>query len=293
MSSYPPPPPPQPPYGQQPQYPPPPQYPPQGYPQQPYGQPPYGQQPPPYGQQPPKKSNVLMIVLLVIGGIVLLGVTAVVGTGYYIYYKAKRAGFDSDLMKRNPGYAAAKMLVTASGELDIISADDSTGTIRVRNKRDGKEMTMKFDPEKKTMVIVDENGKEASVKITGEGSNGGIEVKGPEGEFKAGAGGKTPAWVPTYPGSSPENSFSMTTGDADTFTYSFQTSDSVEKVISWFKDALTSGGYKITSEMTGSSANEHGGVLVAENTEQKRTLTVTISTSDNKTQVAVQAIAKK
>ena len=62
-------------------------------------------------------------------------------------------------MTKNPGYATAKLMVTMNPELDTVSSDDSSGTIVVREKKTGKTMTFKFDAEKKSMVVMDEDGK--------------------------------------------------------------------------------------------------------------------------------------
>ncbi len=95
----------------------------------------------------------------------MIGVTAMCGlAGYFIMHKAKQAGFDSGLLTTNPAYAAAKMVATMNPDVETVTTDDSSGTITVRDKKSGKTTTLKFDPEKKTMVVIDENGKEATVK---------------------------------------------------------------------------------------------------------------------------------
>src|SRR5258708_7343889 len=124
---------------------------------------------PPTGTPPPKSSNkVIFWVLGIIGGLILVFILGVVGLVSYGVHKAKQMGFDSELANKNPGYAVAKMMLTSNPDLEIVRSDDSTGTVTVRNKRDGKTVTMKFDAEKKTMVVIDENGKEATVKISGD-----------------------------------------------------------------------------------------------------------------------------
>src|SRR6185437_11270453 len=89
---------------------PPPSWPPQGPPQMPpQGMAPQGM--PPQGP-PAKKPNVLMWILIAIGGIVVLGMVAVGVTSYLfvrtVSHVVKEAGFDPDLMQRNPGLAMAK-----------------------------------------------------------------------------------------------------------------------------------------------------------------------------------------
>ena len=95
----------------------------------------------------------------------MVGFTAMCGLGgYFLMRKAKQSGLDSGALTKTPAYATAKMMVTMNPELEIVSSDDSSGTIVVREKKTGKTMTFKFDPDKKSMVVVDEDGKEATVK---------------------------------------------------------------------------------------------------------------------------------
>ena len=107
----------------------------------------------------------------------MLGATAMCGlAGYFIMHKAKEAGLDSGLLSKNPFYAAAKMAATVNPDVETVTTDDSNGTITVRDKKTGKTTTLKFDPEKKTMVVIDENGKEATVKVNTDGDKGSVEV---------------------------------------------------------------------------------------------------------------------
>jgi hypothetical protein len=46
-------------------------------------------------------------------GLILLSFGSCAVIGFYAMHKMKQAGFDSELMKKNPGYAGAKMAVAA------------------------------------------------------------------------------------------------------------------------------------------------------------------------------------
>ncbi len=160
----------------------------------------------------PQKSSGTKVLLWVVGivvGLILISFASCAVLGFYAMHKVKQAGFDSDLMKKNPGLATAKMAVAMSPDTEIVSSDDNAGTIVVRDKKTGKVVTMKFDPQKKAMVITDENGKTTSMTMAGEGANARMEMKSSEGTMKIGSGSdKAPDWVPVYPGSSPQNTFS-------------------------------------------------------------------------------------
>jgi len=254
----------------------PPQYPPQGQPpqyQQPYPQ----QYPPQYGQQPlppAKKSNVLLWIL---GGIAVLlfGITLTCGAiGFFVMHKVKQAGFDSDLMKSNPGLAMTKMVAAMNPNAEIVSTNDRAGTVTIRDKTNGKTVTLKFDPDKKTMVVIDEDGKESSVKITGDGQNGAVEVHSSEGSMKFGAaaGNQAPAWVPVYPGSSPQGTFSSQTAEGNQQSFTFKTSDAPAKVLAYYQGQLKSSGFNVNMATGG----DQGGMVQAEDATKKRTIVVTI-----------------
>src|SRR5258708_14743318 len=125
---------------------------------------------------PAKKSNVLMWVLGGCGTLILLVIIAFVGLGMWGMHKVKEAGLDPELMKKNPGLATARMTVAMNKDLELISSDDSAGTIVGRDKKTGKTATMKFDAEKKTLGLADGNGKTGTLTVPHNGSG----MQGPE-----------------------------------------------------------------------------------------------------------------
>jgi hypothetical protein len=238
---------------------------------------------------PAKKSNVLLWVLGGCGSLILLCIIAFVAIGYWGMHKVKEAGIDPELMKKNPGLATARMTVAMNKDLEMVSSDDSAGTIVVRDKKTGKTSTMKFDPEKKTMVIIDESGKQGTITVTDKG----MEMKGPEGSMKMGAGAdKPPDWVPMYPGSTPTNTFSATSEGEQTGSLMFVTSDAPEKVLSTYGDLLKAGGFKV-STTSNTTDGKVAGIVTAEDKDGKRTVMATASPDDKGTNVSVTFSVKK
>lgn len=240
---------------------------------------------------PGKKSNILIWIL---GGIValMIGVTAMCGlAGYFIMHKAKQAGFDSGLLTTNPAYAAAKMVATMNPDVDTVSTDDGSGTITVRDKKTGKTTTLKFDPNKKTMVVIDENGKEATVRVNTDGDKGLVEVQSAEGNMKFGASASSqmPGWMPVYPGSSPTGTFSTQTKEGNQSTFAFKTQDAPAKVMAYYQEQLKSGGFSINM----ATNTPQGGMVMAEDSGKNRSLMITASSSSEGTEVSLTAIEKK
>jgi hypothetical protein len=238
----------------------------------------------------PQKSSgtkILLWIAGIIAGLLLITFASCAVIGFYAMHKMKQAGFDSDLMKKNPGLAGAKMAVALNPDAEIVSSDDNAGTIVVRDKKTGKVVTMKFDPRKKAMVITDENGKTSSLTATGEGANASMEMKGPEGTMKMGSGAdKAPDWVPVYPGSSPQTAFSASTAEEQSGSYTFVTKDAADRVISFYGDTLKSAGFAV-SNMTTNSEGKVGGMVSGEDKASKRAVVVSLGSEDDGTHVNV------
>ncbi len=264
---------------------------------------------------PAKTGSGGKVLLWIFGGcatLVVLGILVFVGIGFFAVHKMKQAGLDPDLMKKNPVLAVAKFTVAANPDLETVSSDDSSGTIVVRDKKTGKTSTMKVDPDKKIMVVTDENGKSVTMKldpannklvmtddtgktatITADAQAGNIEIKGPDGNVKLGTGAdKAPSWVPSYPGSNPQAAVSINDANEQGGSFSFVTSDSADKVLSYYGDALKSGGFKV-STITSNANGKSGGIVAGQNDGQKRSVTFTVSTENDGTHVAAIFNEKK
>jgi hypothetical protein len=249
------------------------------------------------------------VLLWILGGcatIVVLGTLAVGGVIWYGVHKAKQAGLDPELIKKNPVLAAAKLSVAANPDTEMVSSDDSSGTIVVRDKKTGKVSTMKVDPDSKTMTVTDENGKTVTMKldpnnnrlvltddkgktatITADAQAGNVEIKGPDGNFKMGSSAdKAPSWVPVYPGASTQNVFSASSNGEQTGTYAFTTKDAPDRILSFYDSQLKSGGFK-TSNTTNTTNGKVSGMVTGTADNDKRTVLVVVGSEDDGTKVSV------
>ena len=199
----------------------------------------------------------------------------------------KSAGFDSELMQKNPGLAMAKMVTAMNKDYETVKTNDREGTITVREKSTGKVMTMKFDPDTKKMVIVTDDGK-SSVSI---GENG-VTATGADGstvKYGQAVGNTAPSWVPIYPGSSPQGTMSSTSPDGTQNTFTFKSKDPAAKIIEYYSDQLKTAGFAIN--MTTNTAE--GGMVQATNEGKKQTISVIVGSSSDGTETAITAIEKK
>ena len=248
---------------------------------------------PPMGVPPPpvkKKMGPLGWVLIGCGGLVVLTVIVVGALGFLAYQKAKHAGVDLDLMKTNPGLAAAKMVVAANPDLDLISEDDDRGIIRVHDRKQNKNFIVNFEDAKKGKLTLQEEGKEAvTMSASGDGANGSFEVKSSEGSFKVGGGGPVnlPSWVPSYPSSQPQATMTAEDAQGKHASFNFKTGDSVDKVVSFYKDGLTSSGLKVSNSSMTEGNGTTTGLVSAKDDSGNREVMVMAATQSGETTVTV------
>jgi hypothetical protein len=208
---------------------------------------------PQYGapQPMPKKTSPLVWILATLGGLLVFGMVACGVVSYLVVKTVQHAGFDPDLMKNNPGLAMTKMVTALNPDLEV------------------KTVTYKFDPDKKSLVIIDEKGEQVS--------------------FGSGAGNQMPSWVPVYPGSSPEGQYSAQTAEGSTGNFTVKTSDGADKVIAFYQDQLKTAGFNVTLMSSGIQ----GGMLSAEDAASKRSVLVTVGPSSTPTIANLTVSEKK
>lgn len=170
-------------------------------------------------------------VLLVLAVLFLLGIAALMGTGYYFFRQLTDA----------PGGARAAVLRMANPDYEIVEVDEKEKQIRVRHKKTGKEGTIPLERLERGSVI--------SPKDVGL-SNEEAGLKAP------------PAWV-QYPDAVVES----TAGDARNTQLTLKTEDPPEKVFEYYETQLKANGYEVSSvsltkTVTGSSKDGTGKVVV-------------------------------
>ncbi|MGH9559163.1 MAG: hypothetical protein ACRD30_07970, partial [Bryobacteraceae bacterium] len=211
--------------------------------------------------------------------------------GYLIFRTVKNAGFDPDLMKRNPGLAMTKMATALNPEIETVSTNDRAGTITMRDKTTGKIATFKFDPDKKTLVVAGDDGKQVQFSASGQGDNASFEMKSADGTVKVGsaAASAVAEWVPVYPGAPPQGTLSSENAEGSQNTYSFKTADAPAKVLAYYQDRLKGAGFTVNTMTSG----DQGGIVQAEDSGKKRSLLISASSADGQTAGSITAIEKK
>lgn len=199
---------------------------------------------PPSGASSPasqRKSKTLMYVLLGCGGVLVVALAAAIALGLFVRQKAGDVG-------RNPAMAAAKMVAALNPDIEVVSADEATGRITLREKKTGKTITMDFrDVQKGRIRFEGDGGERVEIESEGEGKSGTFRMKTPEGELRAGAGSlaSLPSWVPVCPGAAPGEAFSAQSVEERTGTVHLKCRGAVEEVAAFYERELKAAGMKV------------------------------------------------
>jgi hypothetical protein len=195
-----------------------------------------------------RKTSIVVWILCGFAGLILLGLIGTTAVAYWFV--------------SNPGVALSKVLTAANPDLEVINVDNAGRRLTIRDRRDGKEVTVSYDDVKNGHISFsarDENGKVGQVDI-------------------GGGAGKLPSWVPVYPGAKVESHISGQGNDGDERSeggvYQFTSGDSPSQVMSFYQDKARDLGMKV--ELT--TATSEGGHFSAAEEDNNRSLVVLVGT---------------
>lgn len=229
--------------------------------------------PPPAG-----RNKILTYVLLGCGGVIVVGLVAAITLGLFVRQKAGDIG-------KNPAMAAAKMVAALNPDIEVVSADEATGRITLREKKTGKTVTMDFrDVQKGRIRFEGEGGERVEIETEGEGKPGSVRMTTPEGEFRTGQGSlaSLPDWVPLCPGAQPGGAFSAQSLKEDTGMLQLRCGGSVEQVATFYEGELKAAGMVVRRQAL-QSGGAHLVILTGEDRQTGRSLSATVASSDGST----------
>jgi hypothetical protein len=204
-----------------------------------------------YGAPPSKGKGPLFWVLLGCGGIIVLGAALIGLSSWFVMHKAREAGLTPDQMQRNPALAAARLMVAANPDVEVVSVDEDSGKITIREKKTGKTVSMDFEDVKKGKLVF-EGPEGQKVVVQGNGEQGSMKIDTPEGQVQVGGSAKAPSWVPLYPGAKTMGVMAATRSDkGDSGVLTMQTSDNPPKVVEYLSDQLKKDGFEVTRQEIG------------------------------------------
>jgi hypothetical protein len=235
------------------------------------------------------------IVALV--GIIVV-IVAVVAGGMFVAQKAKEAGLDPELMEKNPELAAAKMIVAANPDLELVEADEDAGTITIRNTKTDEELTVDYrDLEEGKIVFKTDKG-ELKIEQEAAGEGGAtMTYSGEEGEAgtvrygTATSADQLPDWLPIHEGEMTIGYITQT-DTADNGMVTIETSDSLDNISDFYKNALESDGFSITTSSMDAGGRRMVSVRGVDD-EGGRTVAMTATEENGISKIGVTFHSKK
>jgi hypothetical protein len=213
----------------------------------------------PQSNPPKPKIHPLVWILAGLAAVVVLLAVAVLVGGLLLVQKAKEAGVDAEMFRKNPAVAITKMVTAMNPNAEILSVDEDRGMLVVRDKRTGKTVTLRFDDIRNGKVTIEGDDKQ-EVIVTG---GGGADVK-------------LPRWVPGYPGAAAKATVSVQNPDQDTGNVTLTTSDEPKAVLDFYEKEFQKEGAVWKTSITRSG---EGGVIHADDEDTERTVTVAVGRS--------------
>lgn len=239
----------------------------------------------------PKKGMSTVVKVLLGCGVLLfllVGSCVVVSA----YFAKKTLGGISDFakeMESNPDSAAVKAAALAlrlNPEVEVLSSDPAAGTITVREKKTGKKVTFNLEDIKAGKFSIESDGEKAKFDIDASAENGGqMKVVTDQGTAVFGAGGgKTPEWIPAYPGGRTEGVANIEAQGEKSGTFTLRTADPPDTVLAFYESKLKAAGFEVQKASL-SFDGAPSGTLNA--TADKRQLSITAAAQDGETQALV------
>lgn len=239
---------------------------------------------------PKKGLSTLVKVLLGCGVLLLLGVgSCFVVSGYFLKKGVNKLESFAKEMESNPDAAAvraAELALRLNPELDIVSSSPEAGTITVREKATGKEVTFNLEDIRSGRFSIKSGDQETHVDIDASAENGGsMKVTSDQGTATFGAGsGAAPDWIPSYPGARTDGLATIESRGERSGSFTVSTSDAPDLLLAYFEEKLKAGGFEV-QRATLSVDGAASGTLSA--TSEKRNLSITAAAQEGTTQALV------
>jgi len=231
--------------------------------------------------QPAKSGNkVLIVILCVLGGLFLL-IGGCVAT--CVYYGGKKIKELSEQAEKNPAYATVSILASLHPDVEIVSKDEATGKITLRNKKNGEQVTL--DTTQYTADNIGDalekfaKGAQIAAQKAANATQAASESAEVSPEDSAALKAKIarfPAYVAVYPDAATDEATYESAGGVQSGTYLAHTHDDPAAILDFYEKKLKGAGFSITNK----SEQDNTGVLAALASSPTRSVTLSINPGD-------------
>jgi len=213
----------------------------------------------------------------------VLVVIAALAVGGFVWWGVGKVKDVAGDFEKNPALATARTIVKLNPEWEEVAVDEEAGTITIREKKTGKEITVDFEDLEKGRISFSSEGE----TVTFSGSEEGFKVTDESGATVMAAGGAgtegVPEWVPVYPGTSSEGGLVMRQQGRVSGSFSITTDDPPETVLEYFRATLREAGFEVRVNTYSEGDTTTGGVVYAEDKANGRTVTVMLGVENGQT----------
>lgn len=223
------------------------------------------------------------------GAIVLVTVAVLVVGGLFVANKVKDVAGD---FESNPELAAARMIVRLNPELEEVRTDEGKGTITVREKKSGKEITVSLEDLREGRIsFTSADGQEVRISTSQEEGGGSLQVQSSDGAGFSLTTGNTvteeiPPWVPVPAGAAPRDRGLMRHAEGLTGSFRLVLATPAAEVLELYRARLSEQGFTV-GVTTYSGEDGAGGLVSASDDAGGRTVVVVVGTEDGATSVGV------
>jgi len=216
-------------------------------------------------------------------GLAVLVLVVVIALGAFAVKKVHEVAGD---FEKNPEMAAARLVVKVNPELELVSENEDDGTMVVRDKKSGKEITV--DVSKLAKGNFSFETEEGHVEISADEDNGRLTIESEKGKVVIGGeDSELPSWVPVPEGIEAESQFAMSDDASSKGGASLKGDLDVETLKTFYEKALADAGFKVKKN---SFSGEGQPMLTLQGSggPEGRTITVTITKSEGKVNAMIQ-----
>ncbi len=236
--------------------------------------------------------TVIIVICVIVGVLLLIGGCVSTCT----YFAAKKAREYTRDARRNPAYASLSLAASLSPDIQVLSKDETSGKITVRNKKTGETVTINTNDYTAENIgrALDKIAQSAQAPAARESAAvqppatpepaESEEQPAPAPEPKISAGkaaamtatlGNFPKYLPAYPGATTvesqlNNIMGMTMGN-----YAAVTTDKPDDVVGFYEKKLTAAGFAIVGQNNDSNDNGPVRALSATISGPQRTVAIT------------------
>jgi len=212
-------------------------------------------------------------------GLLVLVLVVVFALGFFAVRKVKEVA--GDIENSSPEMVAARLMIKAQPDIEEVSEDADAGTITIREKKSGKEITVNLKELSEGHFVFDTD--EGHVEISaGEGDGGGVTISSEKGKMVLGKGveGSCPDWLPIPEGLKARGQYMMDDEGGRKGALTLEGELDASKIEAFYEKKLKDDGFEVQKNSF-SHEKQSMTVLQAENKEKGHTLTVTIVEDEN------------